>query len=569
MRIQQGLPRLLLCLTLPIGLLLTGCGNMSEPVRSDNLEAGKTLPAAEFSSCNEPTTNGAVNSTVARYRKAAEQGDATAQKELGLLYYHGQCVPKNHAEAAIWFSKAAVQGLASAQYNLGFLFRNGYGVYKHYITAYLWYSLAAAQENASAKRELTALESEMTRLQIAQAQRVSLAWTTAERGDAEAQFIRGTVYSRGFAVQQDYAEAARWFRKSAEQGYAVAQNALGLAYYHGKGVPQDCSEALQWFQKAADQKQVNAQTTLGWFYYKGICLSEDFPKALEWNHLAAAQGFTEAQSNLGEIYESGSGVPKNNSEALKWYRLAAERNNASGQINLGHMYATGKGVKRDYVTAYLWTALAAKHDKAHVPNEQVLERAKDALNELISKMTYAEITEGQKQANAWKQTIGITTGTTGANSGTTDATNGEKARPSAGTNNQPSISLSIPLKTIGSLYSVPVLINNTLTLDFVIENSGTNVAIPADVVLTLFRSGTIHEADFIGTKTVTLADGSTMPSEIFHLRSLQVGTMVLNDVTANIAPVKSFLLLGQGLLDRFGAWTIDNSIPALILYNKP
>ena len=44
------------------------------------------------------------------YRKAAEQGDASAQNNLGLMYNMGEGVPEDAAEAARWFRRAAAQG---------------------------------------------------------------------------------------------------------------------------------------------------------------------------------------------------------------------------------------------------------------------------------------------------------------------------------------------------------------------------------------------------------------------------------------------------------------------------
>ena len=48
-------------------------------------------------------------------RKAAEQGNAIGQFNLGLMYYDGKTVPQNYPEATKWFSKAAEQGDAEAQ----------------------------------------------------------------------------------------------------------------------------------------------------------------------------------------------------------------------------------------------------------------------------------------------------------------------------------------------------------------------------------------------------------------------------------------------------------------------
>ena len=49
------------------------------------------------------------------FRKSAEQGNAGAQYELGLMYRKGLFVPKDEKIAFKWFRKSAEQGNASAQ----------------------------------------------------------------------------------------------------------------------------------------------------------------------------------------------------------------------------------------------------------------------------------------------------------------------------------------------------------------------------------------------------------------------------------------------------------------------
>jgi TPR repeat protein len=62
------------------------------------------------------------------YRKAAEQGDATAQGGLGAMYSSGQGVARDDAEAIRWFRKAAEQGDGTAQLSLGVKHQQGFGV---------------------------------------------------------------------------------------------------------------------------------------------------------------------------------------------------------------------------------------------------------------------------------------------------------------------------------------------------------------------------------------------------------------------------------------------------------
>src|SRR5712691_8471260 len=50
-----------------------------------------------------------------KLRQEAEQGHAEAQFNLGLMYIDGQGVPQDYTQAAQWLRKAAEQGDATAQ----------------------------------------------------------------------------------------------------------------------------------------------------------------------------------------------------------------------------------------------------------------------------------------------------------------------------------------------------------------------------------------------------------------------------------------------------------------------
>ncbi len=104
-------------------------------------------------------------------RKAADQGDADAQNNLGVMYGGGRGVPQNYAEAMKCYKKAADQGHAKAHYNLGVMYENGHGMPKNYVKAYVCFSLAAALNVQKAKGNLSILQSKMTPEQIAEAQK--------------------------------------------------------------------------------------------------------------------------------------------------------------------------------------------------------------------------------------------------------------------------------------------------------------------------------------------------------------------------------------------------------------
>ncbi len=55
----------------------------------------------------------------------ARSGNAIAQLRLGLLHYHGHGVRESDAQARQWFERAAKQGLAEAQFQLGNMYAYG------------------------------------------------------------------------------------------------------------------------------------------------------------------------------------------------------------------------------------------------------------------------------------------------------------------------------------------------------------------------------------------------------------------------------------------------------------
>jgi len=148
------------------------------------------------------------NEKIADLRRKAEQGDATAQNNLGVLYYIGNGVPQDYGIARQWYESAAAQGLAPAQITLGHLYadgkgvpkdekkgvewirkaaeqgdgigqaslgdmyRDGRGVPQDNVLAYMWYSLAVA-DWMSAEQNLGKVARHMTPAQIAEAQRLA------------------------------------------------------------------------------------------------------------------------------------------------------------------------------------------------------------------------------------------------------------------------------------------------------------------------------------------------------------------------------------------------------------
>jgi hypothetical protein len=85
------------------------------------------------------------------------------------MYYNGNGVKLDYAEAANWVQRAANQGDPRAQLDLAYLYERGKGVKLDYVSAYAWYTAAQAggEKRANARRK--SLSQLMTKEQISTA----------------------------------------------------------------------------------------------------------------------------------------------------------------------------------------------------------------------------------------------------------------------------------------------------------------------------------------------------------------------------------------------------------------
>ena len=114
------------------------------------------------------------------YRQAAEQDHADAQFVLGLMYTNGLGVLKDDTEAVRWYRGAAVQDHADAQLFLGGMYAAGRGVLKDFVLAHMWFNIAGANGNEIARESRDNLERDMTRAEIARATELARACMTSD-----------------------------------------------------------------------------------------------------------------------------------------------------------------------------------------------------------------------------------------------------------------------------------------------------------------------------------------------------------------------------------------------------
>jgi len=308
------------------------------------------------------------------FREAAEQNMAQAQASLGVCYATGQGVARDDVAAAKWFRQAAGQNCAPGQYNLAVCYRDGQGMKRDEVEAYKWLLLAGAQGNEGARSDMTRLERQLTREQLAEGQRRA------------ADFKPVAIPTLTVPPSEYRSAGLADLRAKIAIGEAQTQNAPVEASSGGKGGETKAPAAVvKWFRDPDNPKE------------SGEDRAKNEAESSQWYLPAlraqAEGGDAQAQNQLGEAYSAGKrGVTKDAVEAVKWFRQAADQNLPAAQCNLGACYERGDGVAKYEVEAYKWDLLAAA---------QADTKAKRNAFMLELLLSSEELADGKRLAQDW------------------------------------------------------------------------------------------------------------------------------------------------------------------------
>ena len=182
-------------------------------------------------------------------------------------------------------------------------------------------------------------------------------------------------------------------RIRSEAGDKLATRALAEAYYLGRGgVEQDFQEAARWYRRLASQGDARAQTSLGLMYARGLGFEKNLAEARRWWSLAAAQNDAGAQHNLGMVFLEGQGVAPDPAQALQWFQRAAGRGHVLSQRILGLMIYDGEGTPADRVTGLTWLNIAAENGE---------EGAQQTLKMLSERVSAEQLEQARLRAREW------------------------------------------------------------------------------------------------------------------------------------------------------------------------
>ena len=122
----------------------------------------------------------------------------------------------------------------------------------------------------------------------------------AQGGFASAQVSLGLLLEEN----EQWVEAARWFKRSAEQGDPSGWHHLALLLYSGRGVPQDRVRAFQLMLQAARSGDMPSQYNVGVMYQRGNGTARDVVKARQWLQRAADKGHDKARERLKSLSDA-------------------------------------------------------------------------------------------------------------------------------------------------------------------------------------------------------------------------------------------------------------------------
>ena len=210
----------------------------------------------------------------------------------------------------------------------------------------------------------------------------------ADRGNAKAQHMLGTMYLLGQGVKMDWAEAVKWLRMAAKQGLGEAQATLNNMNVEGKVTPpQSWVKNEKQYREAAAQGDADALFRLGENYYYGWTVQRDDKEAARLFDLAAVKDHVNAQYYLGLMHFSGEGVDKDRKKAAFWLRQSSVQGLTDGMSLLGLIYENGYDVPKDLEEALYWFSLRG--------DEIAIDNVKE-------KLTTAQIANVQKRIGAWQ-----------------------------------------------------------------------------------------------------------------------------------------------------------------------
>lgn len=292
-----------------------GAGDAGTAASSSAAPAAPAAPGAS-SSIRMPAQRS--DASLQALRRQAQEGEVSAQFELGMYYYHNAGLPQAGAQARQWLGQAAAQGDARAMAALGYMLGTGTGGVRDVPAGRQWLQRAADARLAKATYLMSLVERRVTGPRAMQQSRLLLE-QAARDGDAMALndlAVERELEGRMNEAKELYAQA------QAGGSQTAAQNLARIASYQRAST----SEQLGRLRARADEGNANALLELAYRYHLGRGVQRNFATAIQYYRRAADAGSPKAREFLALIFSRSNEKQPVIDEA--WMQELAARINA-------------------------------------------------------------------------------------------------------------------------------------------------------------------------------------------------------------------------------------------------
>ena len=227
---------------------------------------GKPSPAKLSETGAKLYLDGNYDEAITYLMKAAKQGDSQAQCFLGLCYRNGHGIQQNDSIGAEWYKKAAIQGDSTAQHNL---FVYYYSQKNDSIEAIKWLMMAAEDNMSEAQYKLGAFHQFGIIVNKDSLSAIEWYMKAAEQEHVRALYRVGYCYEFSIGLPKNDSLAVEWYKKAVDKDGHEGQYALGRCYENGIGVPKNEAMAIFFYAKSAQHGNADAQFSLCKYYLEG------------------------------------------------------------------------------------------------------------------------------------------------------------------------------------------------------------------------------------------------------------------------------------------------------------
>ena len=270
---------------------------------------------------------------------AATKGHAAALATIGDLYRDGNLVGQDFTTALEYFKKAMAGGLdaakdsaaqidklalywkaandgdAEAQLNLGVCYRDGIQISVNDDDAVSWFEKSAAQGNHEAEHALAEMLSRRQPSSDATDRKiVGLLQKAVAANHIKAKTLLGKCLYTGKGIDKDYDRAVELWEDAVKSGDLDAKCELAGFHFTGHGMfnaGKDRDRALKEWTEAATANHIESTFRLGKYYAGGSGLfssGKDIPKAKQYLLVAAKAGHRQAMAELADILDDSDDI---------------------------------------------------------------------------------------------------------------------------------------------------------------------------------------------------------------------------------------------------------------------